>query len=105
MTRYWKTIIASVGLAGTVLTSLTPLWGDDVPDWVPVAIAVLTAVGVYLKANTPPAGVSDPGVSETDPQRGHVRVKPRNDPGYGAIELLVAVLVVVILVLLILRLA
>lgn len=68
MTRYWKSIIAAVGLALTLLTSLEPVWGDNVPSWVPVAISVLTAAGVYLKANTPPAGQpADPTVSETDP--------------------------------------
>lgn len=65
--RYWKTIIATVGLAATVLTSLQPLWGANTPSWVPVIIAALTAVGVYAKTNTPPTGqLADPNVSEAD---------------------------------------
>lgn len=87
LSRYWKTIIAVVGLTLTVLTSLEPVWGDNLPSWVPVAIAVLTSVSVYLKANTPPAGQpADPNVSETDPTRvplitpGPSGVQPLDEP-------------------------
>jgi hypothetical protein len=68
ITRYWKTVIAAGSLALTLLTALPSVWGDNLPTWVPVAIAVLGSFLTWAKANTPPAGQpADPTVSETDP--------------------------------------
>lgn len=69
MSRYWKAVISAIGLLTVVLTSLDAAWGDAAPDWLPVVVAVVTAVAVYLKANTPPDGVADPDMSEVGPGR------------------------------------
>ena len=51
--RYWKAIAAVVGLVLTLLTSLQSVWGDSAPEWVPFAVAALTAISVYRVENAP----------------------------------------------------
>ena len=65
MTRYAKFAIAVLGAASTaVAQGLVP---DTVGQWLPVAIAFATALGVYAVPNTPPKGQqADPNISERD---------------------------------------
>lgn len=67
MSRYAKFIIAVLGAASTaVAQGLVP---DTVGQWLPVAIAFATALGVYAVPNTPPKGEpADPHISERDAQ-------------------------------------
>lgn len=68
LTRYWKTIIAVLGLASVLLADpvVESIFGDEPQPWLKTVLAVVTALLVYFKANTPPAGQpSDPTVSET----------------------------------------
>lgn len=44
---YAKTVVASIGLVLAALAVALPV----VPDWVPVATAFLTALGVYGQPN------------------------------------------------------
>lgn len=77
LTRYWKTVVALLGVVVAVGNRVVEVvndgYGDgkwDSADTVAVIIGVATVLGVYAKANTPPAGEpSDPNVSEVDPQR------------------------------------
>lgn len=49
--QYSKAIVAAIGLLLVILTSLQGVMGDDLPSWVPILIAVLTSVSVYLAPN------------------------------------------------------
>lgn len=69
MTRYMKAILATLGVLAT--------WGataasdgdySQVELWSGL-LALVTVLGVYFAPNTPPSGVSDPNISEVDPQR------------------------------------
>lgn len=58
--RYWKTIVAALGaivvIGNEIAEAVTTAYGDgkfETNDAVTVAIAVITAIGVYAKANTP----------------------------------------------------
>ena len=66
-------------------------------EWVTAIVAgLLAAFAVAAVPNRPPKGeVSDPGVSEQDPQR---------QAGYSVVELLVGLVVLIIVVLLLLEL-
>lgn len=96
LTRYWKAILAACIPLAAVITEGYEAYDNgardgtfNTADQVKLAIAVLLSLGVYAKANTPPAGEpSDPDMSET---AGDV----------GAVDL-VTVLVVVLLVIVIL---
>lgn len=53
MSKYWKGIIAVVG-AGVAAVQLALTDGKlDKAELVTIGIALLTAIGVYAKANTP----------------------------------------------------
>lgn len=72
MSRYWKTVIATV-VAIAITTVQTVLSSQKDGDWTTedtlvTLLAFLGAVLVYAKANTPPdGGPADPNVSETNP--------------------------------------
>jgi hypothetical protein len=56
MSKYWKAIIAAIGMALMVLNALAGASVGLSPaaqGYITLAIAVLTPVSVYLKANTP----------------------------------------------------
>jgi hypothetical protein len=44
---YAKTVVASLGLILSALAVALP----DVPEWVPVGVSLLTALGVYAQPN------------------------------------------------------
>jgi hypothetical protein len=60
LAEYRKGILAAVGLALVVLTGLTDALGSEVPNWIPIAISVLTAVSVYYVPNERPTPPPDP---------------------------------------------
>jgi hypothetical protein len=72
MSRYSKFVIAVIGVLTTWATaalSVEETGGVVVTEaeWVALGIGLLTAAGVYLKANTPPEGEqADPNISERD---------------------------------------
>jgi hypothetical protein len=70
MTRYSKTIVATL-IAG--LTVLASAISDNVitaQEWTNIALACLGALGVYVVPNRPSEHqIPDPGMSEQDPQR------------------------------------
>jgi hypothetical protein len=72
VTRYAKTIVASVPFLIAALKVLSDALGDGTvsgQEWIAVTIAALGAVGVWAIPNKPPAGQpADPGVSEQDPE-------------------------------------
>jgi hypothetical protein len=50
--RYWKFIIAIIGACIALVVALA---GDGAfGEYGPVVVSFATAIGVYLKANTPP---------------------------------------------------
>jgi len=53
--EYWKAIVAVVG--AVIVVVQTALTDGEITnaEWVTIAVTVLTAVGVYLKANRQPA--------------------------------------------------
>lgn len=53
MQKYWKFIVAAVGAALVVLTNVSSAIPAAYQGDVTMAISVLTAIGVYLKANAP----------------------------------------------------
>lgn len=55
MGKYWKAIIAAVGVALIILNSLAgqALFSPQTQGYINLALAVLTPVSVYLKANAP----------------------------------------------------
>lgn len=56
MSKYWKAIIAAIGMILLVLNALAGQSVGFTPatqGYVTLAIAILTPVSVYLKANTP----------------------------------------------------
>jgi len=73
MSRYWKTIIAVINVVVQFINAITndienALADDTIVgnEWLIIGVSVLTAIGVFAKANTPPAGqASDPNISET----------------------------------------
>ncbi len=94
MTRYWKTIIATVtAIAITTVQAVQAAYADAVwttEDTLVTVLAFLGAVLVYAKANTPPSrSRPDPNMSEQ---------------GYGLVELLVAAFFAVLIVYLLTRL-
>lgn len=53
MSKYWKAIVAGVGAVALVVQSA--LTDNTITDaeWTAIGIAVLTAIGVFGKANKP----------------------------------------------------
>lgn len=74
LSRYWKTVLVVLGgivvVGNQLVASAKDAYGDGewtYSDTVTVAMLALTAILVYAKANTPPAGeLADPDISETD---------------------------------------
>lgn len=69
MTRYWKSILATLtAIAITVVQAVQAAGADgswSQEDTIVCVLAFLGAVAVYTKANTPPAGEpADPAMSE-----------------------------------------
>ena len=67
LTRYRKAEVAAIGAAASWAVQTFP---DDtaVQHYGGLVLALLTALGVYLAPNTPPAGQpADPKMSEQDP--------------------------------------
>lgn len=52
---YAKSLVAALGLVLSAVAVAIP----QAPEWVPVALAFLTALGVYQVPNAPQGGVSD----------------------------------------------
>jgi hypothetical protein len=55
LAEYWKAIVAVVGAVAVVVQSALTDGTITSAEWVTIAIAAVTAVGVYLKANKPAA--------------------------------------------------
>jgi len=55
LAEYWKAIVAVVGAVAVVVQTALTDGTITSAEWVTIAIAVVTAVGVYLKANAPAA--------------------------------------------------
>jgi len=51
--EYWKAIVAVVGAVAVVVQAALTDGTITSAEWVTIAIAAVTAVGVYLKANKP----------------------------------------------------
>jgi len=51
--EYWKAIVAVVGAVAVVVQSALTDGTITSAEWVTIAIAAITAVGVYLKSNKP----------------------------------------------------
>lgn len=69
MTRYWKSILATLtAISITVVQAIQAAGADGAwtqEDTIVTILAFLGAVAVYTKANTPPAGEpADPSMSE-----------------------------------------
>jgi len=56
---YAKTVVASIGLVLSAIVVAVP----SAPDWAPVALAFLTALGVYAQPN---ADANSNGIPEVD---------------------------------------
>ena len=56
---YAKTVVASIGLILSAIVVAVP----SVPDWAPVALAFLTALGVYAQPN---ADANGNGIADVD---------------------------------------
>ena len=55
--EYWKAIVAVIGAVAVAVQAAVTDGTITSAEWLTIAIAAVTAVGVYLKANTPaPAG-------------------------------------------------
>jgi len=55
LAEYWKAIVAVVGAVAVVVQSALTDGTITSAEWVTIAIAAVTAIGVYLKANKPAA--------------------------------------------------
>ena len=55
LAAYWKAIVAVVGAVAVVVQTALTDGTITRAEWVTIAIAVVTAVGVYAKANEPAA--------------------------------------------------
>jgi len=53
LAAYWKAIVAVIGAVAVVVQSALTDGTITSAEWVTIAIAAVTAVGVYLKANKP----------------------------------------------------
>lgn len=53
MSKYWKTIVAVIGVAAVAVQTALTDGKVDRAELVTIGIAVLTAIGVYAKANKP----------------------------------------------------
>lgn len=63
--RNWKSIIAGLGIAITLITSANV--GDPIPEWVPVVTGALTTLLVWMKANAPKE--SPPAIPPQPPEK------------------------------------
>lgn len=107
LSRYWKAVIAAIPalvyVGGEIVQAIDTGGADGTftrTDAGNIVLAALTAILVYAKANTPPAGeLSDPNVSETAAD-----VEAHPEYGYAVVELLVAVILAVLLVYLVIHL-
>ena len=52
---YWKAIVAVIGAVAVVVQTALTDGTITHAEWVTIAIAAVTALGVYLKANETPA--------------------------------------------------
>ena len=52
--EYWKAIVAVIGAVAVVVQAALTDGTITSAEWVTIAIAAVTAVGVYLKANKTP---------------------------------------------------
>ena len=53
--EYWKAIVAVIGAVAVAVQAAVTDGTITSAEWVTIAIAAVTAVGVYLKANKPAA--------------------------------------------------
>ena len=53
--EYWKAIVAVVGAVAVAVQAAVTDGTITSAEWLTIAIAAVTAVGVYLKANKPAA--------------------------------------------------
>lgn len=94
MSRYVKMILAALGAFATWGITAGADEGYTDVELYGLLGAVITAVTVYAFPNRPPAGeMSDPNVSEQDPQA-----------GYSLVEIMVAAFFAVLIVLVLVRL-
>lgn len=54
LAEYWKFIVAAVGAVAVVVQTALTDGEISNAEWVTIAIAAVTAIGVYLKGNAPP---------------------------------------------------
>ena len=53
--EYWKAIVAVIGAVAVAVQAAVTDGTITSAEWLTIAIAAVTAVGVYLKANKPAA--------------------------------------------------